>query len=357
VIFLACPYERGFALFHISAPANELTASVQTAVREALHRGMQTSEGRGVGIGQIFLALWIVAIGTLLEAAEPADAIALLDHRAKDIRGFGHNADSAAIRLNDDAMKRRAMEAAYAAEILNNSLDEFAVDPGEDWDPAPQVLLDCALEILREAWGPFHLRRAIAGQIEAIGVGADRAILPEEPSTLNAAALRRSPTVEPERFCRAARKAELTLSFAPYRGQIIWVAVIGLSSVGRRIAEVREIAGISNSSDMKLAEIDACLEAIRSLGQGSSADEVLIRTESGFLATALELSLAGNVPDMTGEEAKAWLEIIDALTGWQSRIIHRGTGASRPIDEKADRILRRRLADLAQSEEGATVPA
>ena len=108
---------------------------------------------------------------------------------------------------------------------------------------------------------------------------------------------------------------------------------------------------------MKLAEIDACLEAIRSLGQGSSADEVLIRTESGFLATALELSLAGNVPDMTGEEAKAWLEIIDALTGWQSRIIHRGTGASRPIDEKADRILRRRLADLAQSEEGATVPA
>lgn len=342
---------------NFSAPDNELTASVQTAVREALHRGMQTSEGRGVGVGPIFLALWIVAIGTLLEAAEPADAIALLDHRAKDIRGFGHNADSAVMRLTDDAMKRRAMEAAYAAEIISNSVEEFAVDPGEDWDPTPQVLLDNTLAILREAWGPLHLRRALAGQIEAIGVGADRAILPDEPSTLNTAVLRRPSKAEPERFTRAARKAELSLSFAPYRGQVVWVAVIGLSSAGRRTAEVREIAGLSNSDDMKLGEIEGCLEAVRSLGLGTKSDELLLRTESGFLATALELSLAGNVPEMPGDEAKAWAEIIDTLTRWQSRIIHRGTGAPRPIDEKADRALRRRLADLAQSGTEATVPA
>ncbi|BCB22203.1 hypothetical protein OCUBac02_50970 (plasmid) [Bosea sp. ANAM02] len=342
---------------NLSAPANELTASVQAAVHEALHRGMRTSEGRGVSAGPIFLALWIVAIGTLLEAAEPADAVALLDHRANDIRGFGHNADSAVIRLPDDAVKRRAMEAAYAAEIIHNSLEEFAVDPGDEWDPAPQVLLDSALGVLREAWGPLHLRRAIAGQIEAIGAGADRAILPDEPSTLNSAILRRSSKVEPERFARAARKAELSLSFAPYRGQVVWVAVIALSNAGRRTAEVREIAGISNSDDMKLGEIDGCLEAVRSLGVGNKSDEVLLRTESGFLATALELSLAGNVPEMPGDEAKAWSEIIETLTRWQSRIIHRGTGAPRPIDEKANRILRRRLADLAQSGTEATVPA
>jgi hypothetical protein len=318
---------------------------------------MRTSEGRGVTAGPIFLALWIVAIGTLLEAAEPADAIALLENRAIDIRGFGHNADSAVIRLTDDTVKRRAMEAAYAAEIIHNSLEEFAIDPGDEWDPSPQVILDEAIAILREAWGPLHLRRAIAGQIEAIGVGADRAVLPEEPSTLNSAALRRPSTVEPERFSRAARKAELSMSFAPYRSQVVWVAVIALSNAGRRTAEVREIAGISNSHDMKLGEIDGCLEAVRSLGIGGKSDEIILRTESGFLATALELSLAGNVPEMHGDEAKAWSEIIDTLTRWQSRIIHRGTGAARPIDEKADRILRRRLADLAQGGTEATVPA
>jgi hypothetical protein len=318
---------------------------------------MRTSEGRGVTAGPIFLALWIVAIGTLLEAAEPADAIALLENRANDIRGFGQNADSAVIRLTDDAVKRRAMEAAYAAEIIHNSLEEFAVDPGDEWDPSPQALLDEAIAILREAWGPLHLRRAIARQIEAIGVGADRAVLPDEPSTLNSAALRRRSTAEPERFSRAARKAELSMSFAPYRGQVVWVAVIALSNAGRRTAEVREIAGVSNSDDMKLGEIDGCLEAVRSLGIGGKSDEIILRTESGFLATALELSLAGNVPEMHGDEAKAWSEIIDTLTHWQSRIIHRGTGAARPIDEKADRILRRRLADLAQGGTEATVPA
>lgn len=337
--------------------ASELTASIQSAVREALHRGMQTSEGRGVSIGPIFIAVWIVAIGTLLDAAEPADAIALLDHRAKDIRGFGQNADSPVMRLGEDALKRRAMEAAYAAEILHNSLEEFAVDPGEGWDPTPQVLLDCALEILKPAWGPMHLRRAIAGQIEAIGVGADRAILPEEPASLNASVLRRPAPAEPGRFVRAARKAELSLSFAPHRGQMVWVAVIGLSNAGRHTAEVREIAGISKSPDVKLGEIECCLEAVRSLGQGTRADEVFVRTESGFLATALELSLAGNIPEMTGDEAKAWTEIVDTLSRWQSHIIHRGTGAARAIDDKADRLLRRRLVDLAQTGTEATVPA
>lgn len=157
---------------------------VRAAVVEAI------AAGRGAGGGRSTLTgLWLAAIATLIEAGEPADVMAVLLDRAATVRGQGRNADAPPLQEDAEARARRSAEATLAARAIVDALAPLPVSAEDDF---PERLLDVAVALLAEAWGPAHLRRALWEQRVSLEEGSHAVILPTEPSVSNGGRVRPS---------------------------------------------------------------------------------------------------------------------------------------------------------------------
>ncbi len=331
-------------------------AMAKRCSRDAIQRALRTSDGRGVKIGSFLLGLWQVAIGTLLEAGEADDICALLVDRLAKIRGYGRNADAPAVQYDDLSLRRRVAEAAYAADIIVQAIDEF-VDDADDEDvddPMPEAILDAAIVVLSEAWGPVHLRKALRDQVEAIASGRTKPIMPAEPAMANNLGRERPFEIKSESAknettaAYVPRAVEAVIETAAARDDMIWVVALTIrSSDGTRV-EVREVIGTRQGKDAKAAQLAACLDLFQALGVPGQDDQARISTNSSFLVA--EMTDGGPArPGISAAEATSWHEIEEAAQAWNVRWQVRQPATDGPLDHRCDKILRHKLADVARA--------
>lgn len=330
-------------------------AKAKRCARDAIQRALRTSDGRGVKIGPFLLGLWQVSVGTLLEAGDPEDVCAVLLDRIGKVRGYGRNADAPALSYDDNSLRRRAAEAAFAAEIIVEAIDEYTdvIEDEDADDPMPEAILDAALVVLTEAWGPVHLRRAMREQVEAVAAGRDKPIMPAEPSIANNLG-RDKPldiphaTEEAEPIEADPRSVEIVMETAVAREDTVWVAAMTIRNASGSRLEVREIIGQRPGRDAKEAQLEACLEVFRALGSPRPGDRTRFSTNSSFLVAEMS---AGAAPrqDMGAAEAANWHELEESALAWLTQWITRQPGTDGPLDQRCDKILRHKLVDLARN--------
>ncbi|AOG03106.1 hypothetical protein BSY19_4938 (plasmid) [Bosea sp. RAC05] len=331
-------------------------ATAKRCARDAIQRALRTSDGRGVKIGSFLLGLWQVAIGTLLEAGEGEDVCALLVDRIGKIQGYGRNADAAPIQYDDLSLRRRVAEASYAADIIVQAIDEFAegsVDEDGD-DPMPEAILDAAIVLLSEAWGPVHLRKAMREQAEAVATGRTKPVMPAEPAVANNLGRERPFEIKSEKLASkdeptyAPRSVEAVIETAAVRECMIWVVALTIRSSDGTRAEVREVIGTRQGLDVKAAHIEACLDLFRGLGSPREGDQARISTNSSFLVTEVTEGAPAR-SGMSAAEATSWHEIEEAARSWQVRWQVRQPATDGPLDQRCDKILRHKLADVSKA--------
>ena len=324
--------------------------------RDAVQHSGRVSESSGVSANAFLLGLWQVAIGTLLAAGDPQDVCALLVNRTSRIEGFGRNADVPPINYDDNGLRRHAAAASYAAETIVGFLDECESHPSEDEenDPMPEALLDTALGVLSEAWGPVFLRAALREQIQAIESGRDKPIMPREPSLPNnLGGTRKQEWQKPKpvtvsRQAGSLRRIDVVVEVAPTKTTVAWAIVASIECETERRVELREIVGDQPGVGARAAHIGACIEAFRLFGERVPGDKFNISTNSGFIVSGMTFADESFEASLNEEEARLWLEMERASNDWEAEWRLREPGSDRAIDEKCDRIIKRKLADCAR---------
>jgi ribonuclease HI len=331
-------------------------------------------ENRGVG-HRLLPGLWQAAINVMLSTLDIDDVMLLIRDRSRGIVGDGSNADSPLRSLGKRGMKVYLTEVETAARTIMECLDEALEGlerEGLD-DRFPETVFDAALQVLLPAWGPHHVRRALAEQSSLLIREVNSACNFMEPTRLQQTAAKRSAPepvasdgpapaavekvdvaaapvpvdlsspppihdVRPERRKTGRRVVAFAASDVATSGLAAWVvAMVCHDDDGR--AETREISGTVMDPSGRTAAIKAVHECLLAACETSSTASVLLETPSDRCVRA---ATSGGMPGsrLSGEE-EFWNDV-DRLHAIHRIEIRRAERAvDRDLAERCDRMLRR----------------
>ncbi len=160
----------------------------RSAAGETIAIAMRAAQAHDLSNRSILLSLWTTAVSTLIEdCGDLGRAAEALTEKASSIKGQGRNADAPSLRIDTVTTQRRVAEATEAAKLIGTYLGDFLAHLREQdrEDEFPDAVVDSTFGLLANIWGPFHLRRAIAAQVQALADGLENPIFPQEPSVSN----------------------------------------------------------------------------------------------------------------------------------------------------------------------------
>ena len=317
---------------------------------------------QGIAKRSFLLGLWQGVIGSLVELGDPEDVAALLLDRALAVQGHGRNADSPPLALSDEARVRRLSEASQAARIILDALEPHisSLDEARE-ERFPEDLLDTALDILVEAWGPSHVRTALRDQIRALTEGEVAPVLPSEPATLNhVARASRAPDPVTEAIHEPASQQvvapEAAVPEAPQRrrgapsrridvhvdsdvvenGHAVYaVACLLVDIDGRR--ETREISGIVPDATGRLAPLVATIDLLSTLDCPGEGETVRISSPSKALVGG-----ALDPGSRSRGDASRWDAVERHCEGRRVEWVVAKMGIGTDLAERCDRLVRQR---------------
>ncbi len=183
--------------------------ATRSPATETIRAALRMAHSHDLSKRSVLLGLWQTAVSTILEAATSrADACRALVRHAQAIKGEGANADSPIMPMDTPTARRRVAEATEATKLIGACLDVYLENLTAEGrrDEFPTLIATSAFEILSDIWGPRHLRKAIAAQVNEIESGADSPILPDEPVTTNTPAAGLPAASRPAEAPEAARQ-------------------------------------------------------------------------------------------------------------------------------------------------------
>ncbi|MTH95394.1 hypothetical protein [Roseibium sp. RKSG952] len=130
--------------------------------------------------------LWQAAMNIVLEWFEIEHASLVLRDRLREIAGDGDNWDCPAVSFDDETMDKYVAEVTGSAGIILQNLETAYVRMQDDDidDHFPTSVLDAALVVLVNAWGPLHTRRALTEQVQVLLSGVNEPVNFMEPCRL-----------------------------------------------------------------------------------------------------------------------------------------------------------------------------
>jgi ribonuclease HI len=338
-------------------------------------------ENRGVG-HRLLPGLWQAAVNVLLSTLDINDVLLLIRDRSRGIVGDGSNADAEIRSLGQRGMKIYLKEVETAARTIMETLDEALEGlSAEDLDDRfPETVFDAALQVLLPAWGPFHVRRALAEQSALLirevssacnfmeplrfqqPVAPTKKNLPEAPKEFAAPVEVKVqilpetiPVVEPapqaiptpvenrpERRKTGRRVHAFAASDVAASGVAAWVvAMVCHDDDGR--AETREISGTLADPSGRMAAIKAVHECLLAACETSSIASIMLETPSDRCVRAA--SNGGTPGSRLAGEEDYWNDV-DRLHAIHRIEIRRAERAvDRDLAERCDRMLRRLMEE------------
>jgi len=245
-------------------------------MRQAIIAGISLADAVNVDKKCLMASLWHVAMTSLLEFADPDLSIAFLEDKVATIRGYGINGDSPIQNIAPEEKHKRAEEILKAVEIIYSQMAPAMDIVDESGRDGLTALFIATLGVLKEWWGPIHLRRIAIEQIKALRSGQYAPILPKEPLLPNKnkatlAELHPSPK-------RAARLTTMIVLMGETSNR--WAITAEITEMGSHRMEQRTISGISASKDECLTNLATSLiEVITSNGSIHPEDRIRIVTD------------------------------------------------------------------------------
>lgn len=328
-------------------------------------------ENRGVG-HRLLPGLWQAAMNVMLSCLDIDDIMLLIKDRSRGIVGDGSNAGSQIRSLGQKGMKVYLAEVESAARTIMENLElalEKLETEGLD-DRFPETVFDAALQVLLPAWGPHHVRRALAEQSALLIRDINSACNFMEPVTLQQTAVGKRPNQDESRDRSTAPLSAKIIDPAPspppetlqapearpHRkkttrrvtafaaadvtadGLAAWVvAMVCHDGDGR--TETREISGKINDPSGRMAAIKAVHESLLAACENSSCASILLETTSDRCVRAAS---NGGTPGsrLPGEE-DVWNDIDRLHAVHRIEIRHAERAVDRDLSERCDRMLRR----------------
>jgi hypothetical protein len=294
-------------------------------------------------------------MGAVVSCMEPEQARQLIENRAHGVKGLGANADSPLREPPAGSEKRLAEETSVAAEIISGCLEQAltALTEQEIDDSFPEAVLDATLQVLVPAWGPFHVRRALAEQWTLLGKGQAAVANVREPQRLlsprkgrkepEASAGARAESVHQSLPRRAAsdRFVEAFIDgwHEPGTADGAWAVAMLVHERGGR-QEIRDICGPAQDSTGRASALRAAFELFAAIGDGES--QVRIETPAEFLVRGMSDGDSGERTRLQ-DEAEAWSSIERLCEAHRVEWRSATPGARRDLADRCDRMIRRAL--------------
>lgn len=338
------------------------------SIGELLGASIQAAEAAGIDRRHLRVGIWRAVMTVVIEASEsPEMLVEVLEDRIATVSGFGNNPDSPlqVLTPEEDAALRDG-SAAYADIVLGyvNPMLDHLDERGED---GITPFLDIVLQHLAESWGPHHLRRILADQVQALRDGVMVPIMPVQPAQFNRSRAQQprprpaapaAPAPEPHRPPEEPATVSPARPARPVPDRVVSVHVLAdvasdgsgvyglamsVTCPGQDRTEVREIAGrIDAGGNPRATCLTACAEALASLGEPSPDEPVTIVTGPHFIAP--EADVPARVPAEEAARQRLFALAEGRVLTW---VAGKG-GIGSDLAERADRLLRLRLEEAGK---------
>lgn len=288
--------------------------------------------------------LWQAAMNIVLEWFEIEHASLILRDRLREIAGDGDNRDCPAASYDDEAMDDYVSDVTRSAGIILQNLEIANVRMQEEDidDHFPTSVLDAALVVLVNAWGPHHTRRALTEQVQVLLSGMNEPINFMEPTRLvdqRSLARKRShkrnrPSDQRIQVESPAPEAEyaadapvlnvgserwvtaFTTTDVSPDGEAAWVVALRSHDKSGRIEE-RTFGAVVNDPTGRAAAVEGFRACVTEACRGTSRAHLTIETPSEFLIRGVT---DAHVPGVRLEsETESWREIDEIM---ESHSVH-----------------------------------
>ena len=288
-----------------SKTETEQKKRAEILVRKSLQNTWLPLKNREVD-NRFMPGLWMLTVNILISCLDVDDIIKILTNRVHDITQIGENDDAKPISLTSSQITKYTNEIVLAAETINECVSEAIVslENEELDDRLPEAMLDSAIFILENGWGPKHLKRAITEQVTAFLTGNITPILFLEPSRMvelskTEKVVEQEPVEKiavtqesiedvdvnrPEKTIRVFIDYNLTGSAAP------WVSVIEKTSNNQDedMQELHLLQGSVKDFNGRVAPIKAAIEALKALQHEKDGSHISFETVNAFCVRGMD---------------------------------------------------------------------
>lgn len=244
--------------------------------------------------------LWAATVNILLACLDVKDVMKLLSNRMALLAHEADNDAATPVNLTGAHLNRYVKEVGIAAqaiaEVIGQCIPQLEKE-GID-DRLPETVLDCAIFLLVNSWGPVHLRRAMVEQVAAFLSEKAAPSVFMEPSehirrkhdsdvhqeTETPAQPHEPVYVMPDRSEKSIR------IFADYRLQkdgAEWAVAIQKSGPGN-VSELHVMKGEAADFNGRSAPLAAIVEALKSVSYENKRSHIAIETTHDFVVKGME---------------------------------------------------------------------
>jgi hypothetical protein len=304
--------------------------------------------------------LWTATVNILIACLDVKDMLRLLNSRAATLRDEGENSGEPPVVLAGQALAKYMRDITAAAQVIAAAVDECIPQLEAEGlgDRLPEAMLDAAIFLLVNSWGPAHLKRAIVEQVATMLLGNAAAAVFMEPSRL----LRKS---DPEQHPDIAQHAdaadpeiahppipdrnEKTIrAFADYRldGDAADWAVVILKTVPGGGSELHALKGRTADANGRTAPLLAFVEAMRAISHENARSAVTLETCHGFVLKGFDNSDGTAAAHRHASEAALWNEYDRLAADRPMRFRAAAPNLSDPAQHACDVVLARGVETL-----------
>jgi ribonuclease HI len=299
--------------------------------------------------------LWAATVNILISCLDVKDVMKLLTNRAASLAHTAENADAPAYSLSGPQLARYAKEVATAGQAIAECIADCikVLDKEGLGDRLPESVLDCAVFLLENSWGPVHLKRAMVEQVSMFLSGTAAPVLFMEP--VEQIRLKQEHEHQPEVEQRPreappmpARGEKLVRVFSDYRlegtkGE--WAYAIHKSGPGSA-EELHLMKGEASDSNGRSTPLVAIVEALKAVSHENPATVIIVETCHEYVLKGMEGMGDEKLAFRHDKETPLWKEF-DALTHGRDvryRAIH--ANLSEYLQHACDMVMKRGVSKL-----------
>ncbi|MDW9478749.1 hypothetical protein GOB57_08530 [Sinorhizobium meliloti] len=325
-------------------------------VKKAVRNSVIPLNNRDVS-HRLLPGLWSATVNILIACLDIKDVMKLLTNRAALLPHIAENSDVPAIALSGPQLARYAKEVSIAGQAIAEAINEcIPLLEKEDLEERlPESVLDCAVFLLVNSWGPVHLRRAMVEQVSTFLNGKAAPALFMEPTEQVKLKHEQEHPAESEVESRPheppplpARGEKLVRVFSDYRlegtrGE--WAFAIHKSGPSNA-EELHVMKGEASDANGRVTPLVAIVEALKAVSHENPATAIIIETGHEFVLKGMEGHGDEKLAFRHGEEGSLWRDFDALAHGRDIRYRAVQANLSEPLQHACDMVMKRGVSKL-----------
>jgi hypothetical protein len=323
-------------------------------VKKAVRHSLIPLSNREVS-HRLLPGLWLATVNILLACLDVRDVMKLLTNRAATLAHAAENSEVPPFALSGPPLARYAKEVAVAGQAIADAIDEsipHLEKEGLD-ERLPESVLDCAVFLLVNSWGPVHLRRAMVEQVSTLLNGKAAPALFMEPieqlKLKPEADHLPDPDAKPREAPRMPSRGEkLVRIFTDYRlvgSKGEWAFAILKSGPGNA-EELHLMKGEVPDTNGRVTPLVAVVEALKAVSHENHATAIILETCHEFVLKGMDGNGDEKLAFRHVEEAAIWTDFDALVHARNVRFRALQTNLSEYLQHACDMVMKRGVGKL-----------